>query len=216
MSYVTSRGKNRGLTLVAIIAVTAAILILATLALGAMSRARERSRRISCICRLKQIGLGFRMWGNDHGGQFPWSVAQSNGGTFEFAMSTQVWRHFQVASNELNSPKILVCPADPARTRANFFVPPISNANISYFVGLDADATQPQSILSGDRNLTTNGVIASGIISIQATTSVAWTTEFHRDGANIALGDGSAQQVSSAGLAKQLSSSPTAVRLSIP
>src|SRR5947199_9158800 len=116
MSVFGSLEKNRGLTLIAILAVTAAVLILAMLAVGAMSRARERSRRLSCNCRLKQIGLGFRMWANDHGDRFPWSVPQSNGGTFEFAMSTQVRRHFQVASNELNSPKILVCPADPGRT----------------------------------------------------------------------------------------------------
>ncbi len=150
------------------------------------------------------------MWSNEHADHFPWSVPQSNGGTFEFAMSTQVWRHFQVPSNELNSPKILVCPADSARRLANSFIPPVSNANISYFVGLDADATKPQTILSGDRNLSTNTSIFSGVVTFQAGGITRWAPGIHREGGNIGLGDVSAQQ------ALGFAVGPDPFRVSIP
>jgi len=156
------------------------------------------------------------VWADDHGEQFPWNVPQTNGGTMEFATSTQVWRHFQIASNEMNSPKILYCPSDTGRSRANGWQPSISNGNVSYFIGLDADETKPQTILAGDRNVSTNGVIASGFISIQGATTVGWGPGIHPEGGNIALGDGSAQQVSGAAFSKQISNLQIPLRLSIP
>ena len=212
MNCIKTRRQIGGLSLVAVVAVIAAILILAMLLLSGLSQSRSRARRISCNCRLKQIGLAFRMWSNDHAEHFPWTVPQSNGGTFEFAMSTQVWRHFQVASNELNSPKILVCPADPARGLANSFVPPVSNVNISYFVGLDADETKPQTILSDDRNLSTNMSILSGIVTFQKVEMIRWAPGIHNEGGNIGLGDGSVQQA----LGSPMSQWPLPFRVSIP
>ena len=41
-------------------------------------------------------------------------------------------------SNELNTPKILVCPADRKRTVAASFATGFGNANISYFLNAAA------------------------------------------------------------------------------
>src|SRR5438876_11422282 len=124
MRSLKTPSRVRGLTLTEVLVVSATIGVLAAVALPAVAPRRSQSARISCICHLKQIGIAFRLWANDHAGNFPWTVAQTNGGTLEFAMSSQVWRHFQVASNELNSPKILTCPADSDRTRLNSFALP--------------------------------------------------------------------------------------------
>src|SRR5205823_5295467 len=100
------------LVVVWLIAILAAVLVSAM----AMLRRPISAPRITCVSHLKEIGLSFRIWSNDHGDHFPWSIAHT--GTLEFATSREVWRHFQIASNELNRPKILVCPSDRERMQA--------------------------------------------------------------------------------------------------
>jgi len=215
MKLLESEKNVRALTSMDVLLSVAVVVIIALLLLGASGR-QPRSPRINCLTNLKQIGLGFRIWSNDHAEHFPWTVPQSNGGTLEFAMSTQVWRHFEIASNEWNSPKIFACPSDSGRIKARSWEPQISNQNLSYFVGLDADETKPQTILSGDRNLTTNGLILSGVISIHNANAVGWTTGFHPDGGNIGLGDGSVMQVSGKAVFQCVSNAGLPLRLSIP
>jgi hypothetical protein len=72
----------------------------------------------------------------------------------------------------MNSPKILVCPSDVEKTRANIFVaigaavPPgtvgfcmpqdaakAPGNNLSYTVGVDADEARPAKLLATDRNI---------------------------------------------------------------
>jgi len=64
---------------------------------------------------------------------------------------------FQVMSNELSTPKILLCPEDTRRTYATNFSTGFSGANISYFLNPDAVETYPQMILDGDDNLLVDG-----------------------------------------------------------
>ncbi len=64
-------------------------------------------------------------------------------------------------SNELNTPKILICPAD-TRTVADSFII-LKNQNISYFASLDASEISPQVFLDGDRNLTSDAPPENGI-----------------------------------------------------
>ncbi len=74
--------------------------------------ARERQLRFQCINNLKQVGLAFRVWEGDHGDKYPMAVSETNGGTMEFITGQNAFRHFLAMSNELSTPKILVCPAD--------------------------------------------------------------------------------------------------------
>ena len=69
-------------------------LLLALMA-PALVRFKDKSQRIGCVSRLKNIGLGFRIFSTDSMGRFPWQVASSNGGTREFVSdASQAWRHF--------------------------------------------------------------------------------------------------------------------------
>ena len=147
-----SKRRNYGLTLVEILVVIFVLAILVAMLLPTSSSGPRKARRISCVNNLKQIGLAYRIWEGDHGDEYPMSVSVTNGGAMEFVAAGNVTAIFQVMSNELSTPKILFCPADERRAYATNFSAGFSAQNISYFIGLDADETNPQTLLSGDDN----------------------------------------------------------------
>jgi hypothetical protein len=197
-----------------IVLVTVA-LVFFLLPIFARPRHRTTPSRINCVSNLKQIGLAFRMWSNDHEERFPMNLSTNKGGSLEFIDTGEVFRHFLAISNELNSPKVLTCNADSRQRVATF--DKLKNENLSYFVGLDADETRPQTILSGDRNVTTNGRLMSGILVLTSNSPVSWTKDIHQYAGNIGLGDGSAQQVNDMNLRKQVNSNTNfPLRLAIP
>ncbi len=62
--------KNR-FTLIELLVVIAIIAILASLMLPALSKAREKTRRIACMSHLKQIGLALKQYALDYSQRFP-------------------------------------------------------------------------------------------------------------------------------------------------
>ena len=197
--------------------VVAVLAILAAMLLPALASAKKKAQRINCVNNLKQCGIAFRIWEGDNNDKLPMAVPTAKGGTKEFDTGTDTFRHFQVMSNELSTPKILVCPAD-TRTVANNFVR-LKNQNVSYFVGLEANDEFPQRFLDGDRNITGESDPENGILKLVPGQRVTWTQAIHVNSGNVGLSDGSVQQYSNPMLRDALRNSggPTNIwRVSLP
>ena len=217
----SGKTRTRAFTLIELLVVIAIIAILAALLLPALAGAKKKGKGAECISDLKQIGIGLRLWANDNGEKFPWAVDVALGGSLGSADWTD---NYRAASNELANPKILVCPEDKTRVVAAGWYAPLldGDRHISYFVGLDAEESKPQSILAGDRNVFSPGGgsppswSAALIGSIDAT----WDNTMHNQSGYILLSDGSVQHTTISQLREQivsaLSSGSSNVTFSLP
>jgi prepilin-type N-terminal cleavage/methylation domain-containing protein/prepilin-type processing-associated H-X9-DG protein len=146
-----------------------------------------------------------------------------------------VFGMFVQMSNELNTPKILYCPSEYQSTRVqgsafgNSVVGPpaqqgfFSDLQTSYFIGVDAQDTQPQMFLAGDHNMGTvaggvpvagtsiwgdilpNNAIASGTAAVMA--NIGWADNMHSKQGNVLMADGSVQGFSKSALQNALANS---------
>ena len=185
-----------------------------------LARPKVRTCRPGCISNLKQVGLAFRMWSNDHGERFPWQTPVAEGGTKELAHLPYAAWHYLVVSNELNSPKIVTCPQDAWRVRTNAWNSSL-HVNLSYFAGLNADETKPDTILAGDRNVSRNSSTMSGLLTVREVKELQVTPGLHQTFVNVGLADGSVAQLKLADLRKAAGAemrvlSDRPVRLVIP
>jgi prepilin-type processing-associated H-X9-DG protein len=205
MKSISRRFNQSAFTLVALLVIVAVLAILAAMLLPALAGAHDRARRIQCVNNLKQCGLAFRIWEGDNGDKLPMDVPLAKGGTKEFDTGADTFRHFQVMSNELSTPKILICPADTRSVADNFAR--LKNQNVSYFVGLEANDANPQRFLDGDRNIAGESEPENGILKLVPGGPVSWTTAIHNNQGNVGLADGSVQQYSSSALHEALRNS---------
>src|SRR5438552_4984423 len=189
--------QPHGFTLLELLCVIAIIAILASLLLPALGQGSARAKRIQCLNNLRQTGLAFHMFAHDHNGAFPMAVPVRLGGSLEFVQNAYrlngefffAFRHFQALSNEMVTPRLLICPADYRLPSSSFGA--LQNENVSYFVGVKADYLKPSTILAGDRNITNDWVGAASVLQLGPNNFLRWTHELHRFKGNLLLADGS-------------------------
>lgn len=200
--------------------VVAVLALLVVLFLPRWMAQHRRSSLLSCVNNQKQIGLAFRTWALDNNDRYPMQVPVTNGGTLELISAGNVWPHFVAMSNELSTPKILVCPVELRANKkqiADVFAPipsgaspyqssPLTNDDrISYFIGLDATNSKPNTWLGGDHNLQFGAKPAAhGLHNVWTNTPARWNNPWHEDGGYILLSDGSVSLVTSKDLNSSL------------
>src|SRR5450759_4744363 len=169
--------QTKAFTLIELLVVIAIIAILAALLLPALAAAKRKAQRINCISNIKQVGIAFRLWEGDNGDRYPMAVQTLFNGAKEKIYSASglapagygLTNVFVVMSNELSTPKILLCPSDSTRNaQTNFAALTYNDQNMSYFVCGDAAETYPQMILDGDRNI---GPAVGNVPNVPATTT---------------------------------------------
>jgi hypothetical protein len=95
---------------------------------AAMDTARERAQSINCVNNLKQIGLAARVWGLDNRDVYS--------------------PDFLSMSNELSTPRILVCPGDTNRPVAADWAS-FTSANCSYeYLAPNGSPADPTRVLA--------------------------------------------------------------------
>jgi hypothetical protein len=122
---------------------------------GLPARDYPRAQKNSCATNLNQIGIAFRQWAVGSFDSFSFNVSTNAGGTLELCavgidgFDRSAVRHFQALSNELSTPKILVCPRDKARKPAVDFAS-LQAGNVTYQLrsGTNVSDVNPREVLA--------------------------------------------------------------------
>jgi prepilin-type processing-associated H-X9-DG protein len=179
--------KTGALTLIELLVIIAIFAILSALLLPALAKAKQKDVRLNCVSNLKQVALAYRIWEGNNGGKFPQAYAGNTqyptvnssstppGVTQGSAWPTSgadqalgtAFTVYYTMSNELSTPKVIVCPTDDRSARTNFTTDFAANPNVkdlgtSYFVGRDANETYPRMFLAGDRNISPDTTMTFG------------------------------------------------------
>jgi prepilin-type N-terminal cleavage/methylation domain-containing protein len=172
---------KKAFTLIELLVVIAIIAILAAMLLPALAAAKKKAQKISCVNSLKQVGLSFRLWEGDNGDKYPMAVSSASGGAYDYTCHTgqtkpsntygnvNSYVNFLVMSNQLSTPKVLLCPSDAIVGKLYTHGIVATNFNVggtagwfnydavSYFINGDATESDPQMVLSGDCNIGSSG-----------------------------------------------------------
>jgi prepilin-type processing-associated H-X9-DG protein len=194
--------KCRGLTLIETLVIIVVMGLLALFLLPFFAKAKQHSGP-TCVNNLKQIGLAFRIWANDNGGQFPMQLSTNDGGIKEVNGTLPIYGYFQLLKNKLGTPKILFCPNDKKRKPVLNF-DDLEKTRCSYFIGIDAATNYPSAFLAGDRNITNGFLPKRDILELTANSLSGFTEKIHNRQGNIAMADGSARIFSSVELRTNL------------
>jgi hypothetical protein len=135
------------------LSILSSLVFLAAL-LPELAKHRPRTERTDCQNNLRQLGLALKVWALDHNDQYPFNVSTNSGGSLELCARgddgfDNSLVHFLIISNELNTPRLLVCPNDPAKHVAADFST-LQSVNVSYRLrtGAQINAENPQEVLA--------------------------------------------------------------------
>ncbi len=143
-----NRTTKNGFTLVELLVVIAIIAVLVSLLLPAVSKARNAAWAARCAGNLRQVGLGFQLYANDHQAYIP--VYRRNGGEFRgwpwflcYGVGSGEGTGYPVYVNR----KVSICPTnyyyandirstDPSVTSTGY-------ANIGYALFIKSGSSKP-------------------------------------------------------------------------
>lgn len=127
----------------------------------ALALAQEREMRIVCVNNLKQLGLSVKVWALDNGDMTPPNVL--------------------CMTNEMSTPKILVCPADKGRqAAASWAAWTAGNCSYEYLAASTAETEDPYRVLFRCPVHGNIGLLDGSVQSEVAKTHPEWLVQ--RDG----------------------------------
>jgi prepilin-type N-terminal cleavage/methylation domain-containing protein len=215
-AHATLGREPAAFTLVELLVVIAIIGILAALLLSALGTGKRRTLRVVCLNNLKQIGVAFNVFASDLTARFPMQTSTNDGGALGMPPNYLLgFRHLQTLSNELINPRLLLCPTKvqdgttaSRRTPASFST--LSNRNVSYFVGLEAQPGKPSMLLCGDRNITSSVPVNVNFhrgmppSDFGTNSNAGWNEYLHQVKGTILFPEGSVHMVKTSALLESL------------
>lgn len=105
-------GDSRGVTLVELLIMLVIIGVLAALLVPVLSNVREKSRRVTCLSRMRELGMAMTLYGTDSTRLLPpyfYEVAPVGGGQYSVGIKPQ-WSVADVGPGA--APATFVCPSD--------------------------------------------------------------------------------------------------------
>ncbi len=209
--------RRTALTRTDVIAITFVGFMLVALVLPHTMKRKSAAQRISCLNNLKETGNAYCIWAEDHGDRNPAEQTVAQGGWADLLTNADqgaiCWTNYLIMANEFEGClRPVTCTQDERHPPANFKTDFKNNSHVSYFVGVSANDTFPQSIQGGDRNLGYGPAAYRGYgyspetgkgndVAIQTNSlfkPVSWSSKMHSGAGNILLADGSGQTTSSA------------------
>ncbi len=213
--------QTTGFTRTDLLTILGVLVVLGVLANPPITPLNSRTRANSLVCQanLAKVGRAFQLWAADHGDWNPSMLSSNLGGLYGVYLAHNAWYQYAWISNELATPKVLVCPADTNTVRraqdfsyssdGGFLNPAYRNNALSYMLGLHTGFYMPGALLSADRNIepvvNVGGCSYSGLGAVQALQGAPpltadtslWGKEIHSNRGNILFNDGSVQETSS-------------------
>ncbi len=160
----------RAFTLVELLVVIAIIAVLAALLLPALSAAKAKAMRISCVSNLRQLALGSQMYAADYQGKLvindPFLQTNCWGGALmdiPFSATNETYIRSSLLFSYVRSPSLFRCPADVSLIGGK---PRVRNYSMNGWIG-----TRYMETFSSQRNFRT--FVRESETSIGA--SVLWT-----------------------------------------
>lgn len=179
---------KRGFTMVDLIVCLASIVALSWLATE-WSKPKRNFSIPACRSNLRQVFAGFALYAGDSNDRFP-----------PYLESKEAWEYLQIVGLEIGSPRVLVCPVDlkkgPAQdfetngAATSFSFSTNRNNALSYFYGA-AKKDNPDSVLTGDRNVTVRSEVVPGVLLLGNKSPIKWSSNIHTNVGHVALSDGS-------------------------
>jgi hypothetical protein len=210
--------NDHAFTRIELLFCAAAVALVLIPALSVLASDKSESQRIVCFNNLRQIGRAFQLWASDHGNANPWVVEPPAGGTRYDPLGGNLWYQYLMVSNQLGSPKLLVCPSDTATKKVadnwsnlppgGFLTVPYRNRAVSYIISLHSLPFAGQALLCADRNLRPSGSSTCSFLPggigvpqlILGDPQVQWTNSIHGEAGHLLFGDGSVRFVNSSEL----------------